>query len=248
MPEGEKRKLWGSEHLNAPHDVSDKAERVRQMFDAIAPRYELVNRVCSAGVDARWRRRAVAGAAITPDDRVLDIACGTGDFARTFADAGAGTVVGGDFSHEMLIRARDRHADTRCWCEADALRLPFRAESFSVVSCAFGVRNFEDLAQGLREMFRVLVPGGRLVILEFSRPRGRLKRWAYELYSTRIMPRAASWLSRDRTGAYRYLPRSVVSFLTAEQMGATLREVGFASVRAEPLTWGVVTIYRAVRP
>lgn len=217
------------------------------MFNAIAPRYEWINALFSAGRDAAWRRRAVALAHITPADRVLDVACGTGDFARAFARACPRSVVGCDFAHAMLVRAGDRPTERAVWCEADALRLPFDAGRFTAVSCAFGVRNFADLDAGLREMYRVLAPGGRVVILEFTRPKHRVARGLYELYAHRVMPRAAGWLSGDATGAYRYLPRSVVSFLSAEQMCARLRGVGFMRPSATPLTMGVVTVYQGTK-
>ena len=210
------------------------------MFNAIAPRYELVNSVFSVGRDATWRRRAVRLARVRADDDVLDVACGTGDFARAFSAARPRLVVGCDFAHDMLIRATRRAKGTSRWCEADALRLPYRSGSFSITSCAFGVRNFQNLDAGLREMFRVLRPGGRAVILEFAQPSNRLARGLYALYSTRLMPVVASWISKDRSGAYRYLPRSVVSFIDAGQMC-------FARVTATPLTMGVVTVYLALR-
>lgn len=214
------------------------------MFNAIAPRYELVNSLFSAGRDAAWRRRAVRLACTRPGDDVLDIASGTGDFARAFAKGGARRVVGCDFAHEMLTRARQGTAMTNPlrWCEADALKLPFRNESFSITCSAFGVRNFDDLDIGLSEMYRVLRPGGRTVILEFSRPRHAWARRIYEFYSTKMMPVAAAWVSGDRTGAYRYLPRSVVSFLAADQICQRLRHVGFDSTSATPLTFGAVTV------
>ncbi len=254
---------WTSDLLTAPHDVSDEASRVRRMFNGIAPRYELVNRLFSGGRDAAWRRKAVALADVQTRDEVLDVACGTGDFTRAFASAGARSVVGCDFAHEMLVRAveprRDRvhsvadgpHPPCRRgpsgWCEADALRLPFRCGSFSIVCCAFGVRNFADLDAGLAEMLRVLRPGGRLVILEFTRPRNRIARGFYEIYSARVMPVAATLISGDTTGAYRYLPQSVVSFVGAGEMVSRLQGVGFARATATPLTLGVVTVYVARR-
>ena len=243
----EDRPVWDSKQLQQPHLTPDKAQRVRVMFNAIARRYEFINTLFSLGIDARWRRRAVRECAVRPDDHVLDIACGTGDFARAFARAGAGRVVGCDFAHEMLLHARRRPCAGADWCEADALHLPFDAGSFTITSCAFGVRNFADLEAGLREMHRVLAPRGRAVILEFNRPANRLVRAGYELYSNHLMPRAAALVSRDRTGAYRYLPRSVVSFLAPAQMGAALERVGFDPARALPLTFGVVTVYLARR-
>ncbi len=226
------------------------------MFNAIAPTYELVNTLFSGGRDAAWRRKAVELAHVTPEDDVLDVACGTGDFARAFSLARPRSVTGSDFAHDMLRRALGRspavgravgivRSPTIRWSEADALRLPFADGSFSIVSCAFGVRNFADLDVGLCEMHRVLRVGGRAVILEFTRPTNRLFRALYETYCHRLMPLAASWISRDKTGAYRYLPRSVVSFLNARQMSERLRGVGFAVACAVPRTFGVVTIYVA---
>ena len=290
LPMPEHASSWTPELLHSPHDVRDKSERVRWMFNAIAPRYELINSLFSAGRDATWRRRAVEIARVKPDDDVLDIACGTGDFVRAFARANPRSIVGCDFAHEMLIRALRHHSNTNSrrlkpaaqvrnnsrglkpaaqvrddsrglkpaaqgeittgttqWCEADALHLPFGRGSFSITSCAFGVRNFQDLHGGLREMYRVLKPGGRAVILEFTRPSHRIARGLYEFYAHRIMPPAASWISGDKTGAYRYLPRSVVSFPSAEQMCTALQQAGFDRAQATPMTLGIVTVYVATR-
>lgn len=255
--------VWTPDLLHSPHEAADKAPRVRRMFNAIAPRYELVNSLFSAGRDAYWRRSAVKLAQVRSDDEVLDIACGTGDFARAFSQAKPRRVVGCDFAHEMLIRAAGLSPRGNAsqasgasgfhfvggsrWIEADGLRLPFRDGCFTIASCAFGVRNFADLDAGLREMVRVLRPGGRAIIVEFTRPKNSLVRCLYELYSNRLMPIAASWISGDRSGAYRYLPKSVVSFLAADQMCAKLRAAGFVQATATPLTWGMVTIYVATR-
>lgn len=240
-------KVWEREALAAPHEQPDKAARVQRMFNAIAPRYELVNRVFSAGRDAAWRRKAVKLAEVTKRDEVLDVACGTGDFARAFAAAKPAMVVGCDFAPDMLLRAVDVPGFGIHWCEADALQLPFRDESFSIVSCAFGIRNFADLDRGLAEMSRVLRPAGRLIILEFTRPANRFVRAVYELYANRIMPPAAAVVSGDRTGAYQYLRRSVESFLTTPELIARLERTGFRDVECTPLNMGAVTIYRAVR-
>lgn len=240
--------IWNDELLKAPHKVADKASRVQSMFNAIAPRYERTNTICSAGRDAAWRRRAVDLAAIGTSDDILDIACGTGDFTRALARAKPRSITGCDFAHEMLVRAAQSSQNPHPWVEADALRLPFGDATFSVVSCAFGVRNFVDLDGGIAEMKRVLKPGGRIVILEFSRPQSFLVRTMYEFYSNRIMPWAASRISGDQSGAYRYLPRSVVSFLGAEQMGERLKHAGFESFSAIPFTFGVANVYRARKP
>ena len=215
------------------------------MFNAIAPRYERTNTICSGGRDAYWRNRAVRLAAIRSDDDVLDIACGTGDFTRAFAQAHPRSVTGCDFAHEMLIRAAQAPGTESRWVEADALHLPFQDGSYSLISCAFGVRNFVDLDTGLAEMYRVLKPGGRAVILEFARPKSFLFRTLYEFYSNRIMPWAASCISGDQSGAYRYLPRSVVSFQSAEQFCDRLKKAGFEKFSTTPLTFGVATVYRA---
>ncbi len=241
--------LWDAERLAAPHGQADKAVRVRRMFDAIAPTYERVNALCSVGLDRWWRRRAVALARVTREDDVLDVACGTGDFARAFAAAAQSpkSVVGTDFAHKMLCLAPGRSSAALRWCEADALRLPFADGQFSITSAAFGVRNFQDLEAGLREMYRVLRPRGRAVILEFGVPTRRPWRGMYLFYFTRVMPWVATLLSGDGTGAYRYLPESVLRFDDRSQIVAALGRAGFARVEARPLTLGVVTVYVAYR-
>jgi demethylmenaquinone methyltransferase/2-methoxy-6-polyprenyl-1,4-benzoquinol methylase len=236
--------VWDHSRLADPHAQHDKARRVRAMFDEIAPTYERVNRLLSAGRDAYWRRRAVALANTRPEDRVLDLACGTGDFARAFADARASTVIGCDFSEEMLRLAMQRGLSIP-YCRGDALALPYADRSFTIVSCAFGVRNFQDLAHGLSEMSRVLLPGGRAVILEFSKPRTLVLDKLYGFYFRNILPIAATWLSGDRTGAYRYLPKSVEKFLDTEEMAAMLKTVGFNRVTSHRLTFGVVSVHVA---
>lgn len=237
--------VWDKSRLTDPHRQPDKALRVRAMFDAIAPTYERVNRWLSLGRDASWRRRAVAMAALQSTDRVLDVACGTGDFARAFAKAGPAQVVGSDFSARMLALAAARPVARAQWCRADGTALPFADESFDVVSCAFGIRNFQNLARGLGEFHRVLRPGGRVVILEFSIPSFPLAAGMYRLYFRSILPRLATWISGDHTGAYDYLPQSVETFLDEPALRRALTEVGFASCVTRRLTAGIVTIYVA---
>lgn len=244
--------MWDAEALESPHDQTDKSDRVRHMFDAIAPTYEWVNTLFSAGRDRAWRRQAVVLTRPTAPDRVLDIACGTGNFARTFRSwpddlHKPRSVIGCDFACEMLNRAVDRSAVEIKWVQGDALALPFESGAFTITSCAFGVRNFQDLDAGLREMHRVLSPKGRAVILEFSRPANRLWRRLYEFYAGTIMPIGASWVSRDRTGAYRYLPRSVLSFVDSSAMVERLSNAGFVQVDTCTMTMGVVTIFVAVK-
>ena len=236
---------WDDSTLRSPHTQRDKGRRVRRMFDDIAATYERINSLFSAGRDAYWRRRAIGLAEVGPADTALDICCGTGDLARAMTAAGARRVTGCDFAHQMLIRAAGHTTCPIACAEADALALPFRDGCVTVVGCAFGVRNLQDLDAGLREMHRVLADGGRAVILEFTRPTSPVLRVIYEFYAARIMPVLAGWISRDRVGAYRYLPRSVVSFLDAGQMCQRLLAAGFAEANATPLTVGVVTVYVA---
>lgn len=239
---------WDDASLRDPHKQRDKAKRVRAMFDAIAPTYERVNRIVSFGRDAAWRRQAVADARVRPGDIVLDLCCGTGDMLRTFAEAhpDVGGLLGIDFAAQMLgAGAYDGFQPQLI--RADAQRLPLRDASVDVISCAFGVRNFQDLGAGLAEMRRVLKPGGRVVILEFALPETAPLRWGYKLYTQAVLPRLAHWISRDRTGAYRYLPRSIATFERRGAMLGQLKAAGFEAVTARPMNFGGVVVYRAER-
>lgn len=245
---------WSDEDLaSSPHARSDKPERVRRMFASIARSYDLNNRVHSLWQDQAWRRFAVRRAAPRPTDVVLDVACGTGDLSEAFALAGAARIVGLDFTFEMLEIARTK-ADSRpggwnagriTYIQGDAQKLPLADASVDVVSIAFGIRNVLDVAQALREFRRVLRPGGRLVILEFAEPRLAPVRWFNDLYCRRIMPLTATWIARDKSGAYKYLPKSVATFLSPAQMAALLRDAGFATVEATPLSLGICVCYLA---
>lgn len=240
---------WDAQRLASPHTQQDKSRRVRRMFDGIAPTYELVNSVFSAGRDKYWRREMVRLAVVRAEDVLIDVACGTGDVARAFAGAAVrpARIVGLDFSASMLAEAAARPIAAGSFVQGDALRLPLADGSATLITCAFGVRNFQDLAGGLREMYRVLAPGGRAVILEFTLPRARWLRALYLFYFRRVMPLAASLISRDRSGAYRYLPSSVVNFAESEEVLATLAAAGFKCVAAHPRTCGIVSIYLAAK-
>jgi demethylmenaquinone methyltransferase/2-methoxy-6-polyprenyl-1,4-benzoquinol methylase len=242
---------WDREALRAPHARADKAARVEAMFDAIASTYERVNTIGSLGRDAVWRRRAVAAANVGLADVVLDVCCGTGDMLRAFAAARPRPqqIIGVDFAAKMLARGVcDGLGDKVRLIRGDALRLPLADESVDVVSCAFGVRNFQDLQAGLGEMFRVMRPGGRVVILEFALPEGGLLRWTYRLYCERVLPRLATLISRDRSGAYRYLPRSIQTFDRREVLARRLEQAGFSGVTAEGMNLGGVVLYRGEKP
>jgi len=217
------------------------------MFTAISRRYDLNNRLHSLGMDQRWRRRTVRLCNIGPNDDVLDVACGTGDLTLAFAQAGVRSVTGVDFSQGMLdvAAAKARHCGT--WARpvrfmpGDAMNLQFEDASFNVVSIAFGIRNVSDPKRAIAEFRRVLRPGGRLAILEFSDPRNGLLRAMHHFYTRRIMPVTATWIARDCTGAYRYLPKSVETFLTPKQLSDAMVNMRFTNVWVTPMTYGVCT-------
>src|SRR5262249_18633795 len=201
-------------------------DAVRTMFDRIAPVYDAMNRVMTVGLDLRWRRLAAA-AAVRPGDRVLDAACGTGDFAVAASRAGAGAVVGLDFSERMLDRAR-RKAPQLEWVHGDLLALPFEDGSFDAATIGFGIRNAADLDAALGELRRVLRAGGRLAILEITQPRGVLRPF-YSLWFDRVVPLLGRLLPGGE--AYSYLPASVRRFPGAEELAVMMRAAGFADVQ-----------------
>ena len=237
---------WDDAHLANPHGDPDKARRVRAMFAAIAPKYDLNNRLHSLGRDRAWRRVAVKMAEVQPRDRVLDVACGTGDLAMRFRKV-ADDVVGLDFTYEMLPLAR-RKSGVIPYLQGDAMRLPFADASFDVVSIAFGLRNVTDPAAALAEFHRVLRPGGRLIVLEFTVPTNPLMQWINDMYCGKIMPRTATWIAGDTSGAYRYLPRSVNTFADRATVLASLGEAGFADSTSRSLSFGIAACYRAIKP
>jgi demethylmenaquinone methyltransferase/2-methoxy-6-polyprenyl-1,4-benzoquinol methylase len=208
------------------------------MFDRIAPVYDAMNRVMTAGLDVRWRRLAAASA-VRPGDRVLDAACGTGDLALAAVDAGAREVVGVDFSPRMLERARRKSTAVE-WVQGDLLQLPFTEGSFDAATVGFGIRNVEDLEGGLRELRRVLRPGGRLVVLEITRPRGPLRPF-FTLWFDRVVPLLGRVLPGGR--AYAYLPASVRRFPVAEELADLLGRSGFADVGFRLLGGSIVALH-----
>ncbi|HEX4680095.1 MAG TPA: bifunctional demethylmenaquinone methyltransferase/2-methoxy-6-polyprenyl-1,4-benzoquinol methylase UbiE [Gaiellaceae bacterium] len=213
-------------------------DSVRTMFDRIAPVYDVMNRVMTAGLDVRWRRLA-AESAVRSGDRVLDAACGTGDLAIADLKAGAGKVTGLDFSAKMLERARAKNRAIE-WLQGDMLALPFADETFDAATVGFGVRNVEDLALGLRELRRVLRPGGRLAILEITQPRGALRPF-YSLWFDRVVPLLGKVLPGG--DAYTYLPASVKRFPTAERLADMLGEAGFSDVRFKLMGGSIVALH-----
>lgn len=244
---------WSDHELAAnPHGHADKPEKVRAMFAAIARSYDLNNRLHSLWRDQAWRRFAVRRAAVQPSDRVLDVACGTGDLSEAFVKAGAAEVVGLDFTPAMLDLAREkapRHLGERSsrvsYIQGDAQCLPFPDASFDVVSIAFGIRNVQNPAQALREFRRVLRDSGRLVVLEFSEPHLAPIRWFNTLYCRRIMPLTATLISGDKSGAYKYLPKSVATFLPERAFVGLLGECGFVNTGVARLSLGICNCYWA---
>jgi len=270
---------WDDALLRNPHAVADKRTRVRRMFAAIAPSYDLNNRLHSLWMDQHWRVKAVKLAELKAADVVVDVACGTGDLAVHFENmldwlcAVEGSkrrpsVIGVYFTFEMrpLARRKTRfweHAhrpppgvsnlpgsyrDAVHWINGDAQALPLADASADVVSIAFGIRNVADPAAALREFSRVLRPGGRVIVLEFSLPTNPLLRGLYNVYFRQILPRTATLVSGDKTGAYKYLPESVNTFIGREQMMGMMREAGFVQVEQFPMTFGVCVCYRGVKP
>jgi len=234
------------------HASGDKARQVRDMFDSIAPAYDFMNRAMTMGIDRLWRRKAVRLLRDCQHDDILDIATGTGDLAiRLARELDPIAVTGVDLSEGMIEIGRGKVekeglADVVSLSLGDCLLLPFTDASFDAVTCAYGVRNFADLAAGYREMHRVLRPGGKVVILELSTPTSAFIRPLYDLYTRHIIPTVGRMVSKD-VRAYSYLPESIAAVPQGDEMTAIMLGAGFSEARAIPLTFGVCTIYEGVK-
>jgi demethylmenaquinone methyltransferase / 2-methoxy-6-polyprenyl-1,4-benzoquinol methylase len=233
----------------APEGSSDEqsaGRAVREMFTSIAPRYDLLNHVLSLNVDRLWWRRTArsfTSVLARPDARVLDICCGTGDMTLALGRVGPAKVLGADFSHAMLQRASEKSSSTSLrWVEADALCLPFPDQHFDLITTAFGFRNLADYDAGLREMVRVLRPGGECGILDFAEPRG-LTGKLYRVYFKHVLPTVGTMISGVR-GPYAYLPASVERFPAPPEMLERMRRAGFREASWTPYTFGIAGLYR----
>jgi len=233
--------------------LSEKGRGIRDMFDAIAPRYDLLNRLLSLGIDRRWRTFAVGQLQVPAGGKVLDVATGTGDVALevAFRTPDSVRIVGEDFTQGMLVHGREKIQKSpyrhrihlvNAPCEA----MPHPSSTFDGVTIAFGIRNVVDRPAGLREMCRVLKPGGRAVILEFSNPPSRLFKALYYFYFRRILPAIGGLFSQR--SAYQYLPDSVLEFPDREVFKKMMAEAGFSEVRHFDLTFGIATVYVGDRP
>lgn len=229
-------------------ELTDKGRGVRKMFDTIAPRYDLLNRLLSFGIDRRWRSYAVSRLNIPLGGRALDIATGTCDVALEIAGRtdSSITIVGEDFTQGMLVHGQkkldqsplgERITLVNAPCEA----IPHPDESFDAITIAFGIRNVVDRDEGLREMYRVLKPGGRAVILEFSNPRSQLFRRLYYFYFRYLLPSIGGLFSQR--SAYQYLPDSVLEFPAQEAFCEMMQIAGFSAVTYHDLTFGIATVY-----
>jgi demethylmenaquinone methyltransferase/2-methoxy-6-polyprenyl-1,4-benzoquinol methylase len=218
----------------------DKVRAVRTMFDAIAPRYDLVNRVMTFGMDVGWRRRAVRTLALRRGSAVVDLACGTGDLCRELEAAGL-VPIGVDLSFGMLREART----SAPLVQGDALRLPLPDAAVDGATCGFALRNLADLGPFLAELARVVRPGGRIALLEVATPARRLPRAGHAFYFGKVVPLVGGLLSDP--GAYRYLPRSVAYLPSPERLVALIAEAGFADVQRRPLSLGVAQLLSATR-
>lgn len=268
---------WTDRDLAAdPHRDGQKPEKVRAMFAAIARSYDLNNRVHSLWMDQLWRRFAVKVAEPRGGEEALDCACGTGDLTMALArwrERGSSSsntkrgarlkrVVGLDFTAEMLDIARHKLGRVSqpqaaanaqdialiSYLQGDAQQLPFADASFDILTIAFGIRNVQDPRRALAEFRRVLRPGGRLVILEFAEPRFAPVRWFNDVYCRRVMPVTATWISKDTSGAYKYLPKSVQTFTPPEELKSWMIAAGFAGPRDWGLSLGICRCYRAYVP
>ncbi|RLS51728.1 MAG: bifunctional demethylmenaquinone methyltransferase/2-methoxy-6-polyprenyl-1,4-benzoquinol methylase UbiE [Planctomycetota bacterium] len=243
--------------MSAPA-VDKSGHRIRQMFGAIAGWYDFLNHFLSLGIDIWWRKKTVTTVSPKGSAPILDVCTGTGDLAIAYWYAGDQklAVTGSDFTPQMLDKARlkghrartDSSTAELTFVEADTTQLPFPSDQFQIVSVAFGIRNVTDYQAGIREMIRVCQPGGRVAILEFSRPTNSLLGKLYLFYFRQILPRLGQLFSRNDQSAYNYLPASVLQFPSGPEFEQELRNCGLIEVRSCPMTFGICTLYYGEKP
>jgi demethylmenaquinone methyltransferase/2-methoxy-6-polyprenyl-1,4-benzoquinol methylase len=233
--------------------TNEQAHRVREMFATIAARYDLLNHLLSANIDKRWRRLVAKTLFATLSDseaRILDVACGTGDLSLTLFESGQARIVGVDFCRPMLDLAASKAArsgSVLAFVEGDALDLPFADRSFEAVTIAFGLRNLTSVEAGFKELLRVLRPGGRVAVLEFSKPKAPVLRSLFGMYFKKLLPLVGGWISGSKS-AYEYLPDSVSRFPDQDELVAIMKEAGFEAVSYQNLTGGIAALHLATRP
>lgn len=228
-----------------------KKQQVEQMFDNISGNYDLLNRILSMGIDVSWRKKVVKSVQNQNPSTILDIATGTGDLAIAMAKATQAKITGFDLSAGMLEvgkrKVSEQKLDNRIeMIQGDAENMPFDDNSFDVITVAFGVRNFENLKKGLDEIYRVLKPGGKFIILEFSQPESFPMKQLYNFYSKNILPRIGKRISKDQS-AYTYLPDSVKAFAYGEEMKNILKSSNFVQPFDKKLTFGIASIYESLK-
>jgi demethylmenaquinone methyltransferase / 2-methoxy-6-polyprenyl-1,4-benzoquinol methylase len=230
--------------------TAEKAKRVARVFDSVAARYDVMNDVMSAGLHRLWKATAIAQANVRPGQRVLDVASGSGDLALAFAKRAGplGRVVMSDINHQMLVRGRNRLIDQGLPIPAivcDAEHLPFASNEFNLVTVAFGLRNMTNKLAALKEMYRVVKPGGKLMVLEFSKVAQPLEK-LYDIYSFKILPWLGKTIANDEE-SYRYLAESIRMHPDPETLAEMMRQAGFEVVRFNTMSAGVVALHQAVK-
>jgi demethylmenaquinone methyltransferase / 2-methoxy-6-polyprenyl-1,4-benzoquinol methylase len=232
-------------------DATGKKEQVARMFDTISGKYDFLNHFLSLGIDIRWRKKAIRELADLRPRLILDVATGTGDFAIEALKLNPDKVIGIDISEGMLDQGRQKmrkrgYSERIDMVTGDSENLPFEENKFDAITVGFGVRNFENLEKGLLEMKRVLRPGGKIVVLEFSKPRVFPFKQLYQFYFRYILPTLGRWISRDAT-AYTYLPESVQAFPDGRDFTNILEKLGFKQIACKPLTFGISSLYIGVK-
>lgn len=241
-----------SEEIKPYGSSMGKKDEVEQMFDNISHRYDFLNHLLSLGIDVSWRKKAIKMISENKPAKILDVATGTGDLAIAMAKKNPNAeIVGFDLSHGMLEQGRKKVKDKNLehqiqMIQGDAEKMPFEDNSFDAISVAFGIRNFENLENGLREIHRVLKPGGSFVILEFSQPERFPMKQLYFFYFKNILPIIGKTFSKDHR-AYTYLPESVQAFPYGEKLNEILKSVNFLEPKDKKLTFGIASIYKSLK-